>query len=63
MTTARIIQQPISVFSRTRKGLGRWLPVAIIGVFVIAAVFAPYVAPYDPNAQNLLARLNAPGTV
>jgi len=63
MTTARIIQQPISVFSRTRKGLGRWLPVAIIGVFVIAAVFAPYVAPYDPNAQNLLARLKAPGTV
>ena len=45
MTTARIIQQPISVLSRTRKGLGRWLPVAIIGVFVIGGSFRPVCRP------------------
>ncbi|MFI5014741.1 MAG: ABC transporter permease [Hyphomicrobiales bacterium] len=38
------------------------VPAALILLFVLAAVFAPLVAPYDPNAQNLLARLKPPGT-
>lgn len=34
--------------------------VLVLGLWVIAAVFAPLVAPFDPNAQELLQRLRAP---
>ncbi|OBZ93376.1 peptide ABC transporter permease [Pararhizobium polonicum] len=34
---------------------------AILAGLVLMAVFAPLVTPLDPNAQNLLARLKAPG--
>jgi peptide/nickel transport system permease protein len=43
--------------------LAAWAPVALIVLFVLAAIFAPLVAPYDPNAQNLLGRMKSPGTV
>lgn len=35
---------------------------ALLGAMVLVAIFAPLVAPYDPNTQNLLGRLKAPGT-
>jgi peptide/nickel transport system permease protein len=34
--------------------------VAIVGLVAIAAIFAPLIAPYDPNAQNLLASFESP---
>lgn len=34
--------------------------VAIVGVVALAAAFAPLIAPYDPNAQNLLASFESP---
>ena len=40
-----------------------WVFAAIIAALVIVAVFAPLVAPYDPNTQNLLGRLKPPGTL
>jgi peptide/nickel transport system permease protein len=53
-----------------RKPLGaRRLPwpivpfIAILVLLVAMAVFAPLVAPLDPNQQNLLARLKPPGFV
>jgi peptide/nickel transport system permease protein len=36
--------------------------VGIFVAFALVAVFAPWIAPYDPNAQNLLGRLKPPGT-
>lgn len=48
---------------RKRGGLWRWWPVGIIALVVLVAVFAPWLAPYDPNQQNLLGRLKPPGTV
>jgi len=33
---------------------------AVIVLFVMLAVFAPFIAPHDPNEQNLLMRLNPP---
>lgn len=40
------------------------LPLLIIVIaMVLLAIAAPLVAPVDPNTQNLLARLKAPGTV
>jgi peptide/nickel transport system permease protein len=35
---------------------------AILAALVLIAVFAPLVAPYDPDRQNLLGRLKPPGT-
>lgn len=37
--------------------------VLILAAMVIVALFAPLIAPYDPNTQNLLGRLKPPGTL
>ncbi len=60
-----VVAHPAVVTSRrpgkAKLHLAFWLPAALILLFVLAAIFAPLIAPYDPNAQNLLARLKAPG--
>jgi len=38
-----------------------WWPAWLLGLLVVCAVFAPWLAPMDPDRQNLLARLKAPG--
>jgi peptide/nickel transport system permease protein len=47
---------------KRRPRVGVWPFVAIFVLFVVVAVLAPWIAPYDPNAQNLFGRLKAPGT-
>lgn len=37
------------------------LALAVLALLLLAALLAPIVAPYDPNAQNLLQRLQPPG--
>jgi peptide/nickel transport system permease protein len=61
MTTA-VTGQP-SIRTLRSGELLRWWPVALIALFVVAAIFAPLLAPYDPNSQNLIGRLRPPGTV
>ena len=39
---------------------GAVIGVVIVGAIVIAAIFAPFVAPYDPFDQNAAIRLSAP---
>ena len=36
------------------------LPALILAVLILLAIFAPFVAPHDPQRQDLLARLTAP---
>lgn len=43
--------------------LWRWWPLAIVALVVLVALFAPWLAPYEPNQQNLLGRLKPPGTI
>ncbi len=38
-----------------------WWPAWILGALVICALAAPWLAPMDPDRQNLLARLKPPG--
>jgi len=38
-----------------------WWPVGLLAILLIFALFAPWIAPLDPDRQNLLARLKAPG--
>ncbi len=54
-----------SAFRKSILGLPAylWPFIAILTAFVLVAVFAPLVAPNDPFAQNLLARMKAPGSV
>jgi peptide/nickel transport system permease protein len=47
---------------RQLQKLLRWWPVVLIALFVVAAILAPLIAPYDPNSQNLIGRLKPPGT-
>ena len=48
---------------RRPVNLALWLPVAVIVLFVLAAIAAPLIATYEPNAQNLLGRMKPPGTI
>jgi peptide/nickel transport system permease protein len=43
-------------WSRVTLGTG----IAIVGVVALAAIFAPLIAPYNPNEQNLLASFEHP---
>ncbi|MEK5444703.1 ABC transporter permease [Fredinandcohnia sp. FSL W7-1320] len=49
---------------KKRKGnignLFNWFSIITLVLFIIIAVFAPLIAPHEPNAQNLLARLKPP---
>lgn len=54
MTTA------VASLSRLRNALS-WWPAYLLGALVLVAIFAPWLAPMDPDRQNLLARLKAPG--
>lgn len=38
-----------------------WWPAWLLSALVICALFAPWLAPFDPDRQNLLARLKTPG--
>src|SRR5437899_4730215 len=53
--------------ARLRTWIGRalrtvWPFLLIFAGFALIALLAPLIAPYNPNSQNLLARLKPPGT-
>jgi peptide/nickel transport system permease protein len=39
---------------RLRRNPGALVGFGLVGMFIVVAVFAPLIAPYDPRAQNLL---------
>lgn len=56
-------RRPAAKRRAARAELRRIAPfAAIFAAFVVLAVFAPWIAPHDPNTQNLLGRLKPPGT-
>ena len=76
MTTATQVDAATGVFSGDESGGGRWSeafrrlrrnPVAILGavlvlLFVLVAIFAPWLAPHDPQEQLLLGEVR-PGFI
>jgi peptide/nickel transport system permease protein len=61
--TSATASAPLRQIGKPRRSIMRWVPIILIAFFVLAAVFAPLLAPYDPNSQNLLGRMKPPGTV
>jgi peptide/nickel transport system permease protein len=61
--TSTTASAPLRQAGKPRRSIMRWVPIILIAFFVLAAVFAPLLAPYDPNSQNLLGRMRPPGTV
>ena len=61
--TSATASAPLRQAGKPRRSIMRWTPIILIALFVLAAVFAPLLAPYDPNSQNLLGRMRPPGTV
>ena len=53
-------ERPVGILERLRDLRLPWIPVIVITVLVILAVFAPLLAPHDPKAQNLLDARTAP---
>jgi peptide/nickel transport system permease protein len=46
--------QASRVWGKLRRSRSAWIGGAIVGVFVILALLAPLIAPYDPNKTNFL---------
>jgi peptide/nickel transport system permease protein len=65
-STARAARQGVlaryrkSMLRKTLRRTGGAVGCAILVLVLIAAVFAPWLAPHDPNAQDLLTRLQPP---
>jgi peptide/nickel transport system permease protein len=51
---------PLSVWRRLRREPSAIIGAAIIALFVILAIFAPWVAPFDPNASDWMVVREAP---
>ncbi len=43
-----------------RRNLPLWIGASLLAVYVAVALAGPFIAPYDPNAQDLLGVLEAP---
>ncbi len=59
VTPAEIRRQPRRLPTLRRYWTG-WLGTLIVTVMIVCAVFAPYIAPHDPYAQDIAARLRPP---
>lgn len=56
------VSQPV-LRRRARFRWSLWAPAALLALLVVIALAAPWLAPYSPTQQNLLARLKPPGFV
>lgn len=45
---------------RLRADVGLAIGCTVVGIYLVAAIFAPFIAPYNPNAQDFSAILSAP---
>jgi len=43
-----------------RLGVACWIGIVLVAALVLAAIFAPLIAPYEPTAQNILNQLRPP---
>ena len=58
--TTRGLGSPVQMLRRARQLRLPWLPIGIMSVLLICAIFAPLLAPHDPREINLLDARIAP---
>ena len=54
------VTQPNALLLALRKNRLSWVGLGLLLLIVLAAVLAPWLAPYDPLQQNIVARLEPP---
>ena len=56
--------RPIGAIHRVPRQINQplWIGMALLGIYLLIAVFGPLLAPYDPNAQDLIGVLEAPSS-
>ena len=64
-TLVKTAPTPLAYFaSATLKAFNTnktsWIGLAVFLIVIVAAIFAPWLAPFDPNDQNILEKLRAP---
>ena len=52
--------RPNALWLALRKNRLSWVGLGLLALIVVAAVFAPWLAPHDPLAQNIVYRLEPP---
>jgi peptide/nickel transport system permease protein len=52
--------RPGSLWHAVARNRIAWVGLAMLGMIVAVAVFAPWIAPYDPLEQNIISRLEPP---
>lgn len=57
---AQAMETPAEEKRRTRWGPIFWISVVIVALFIIIAITADWIAPYDPFAQDLIASSQGP---
>lgn len=64
--TSTALPRRLPLVGRVSRKLGGswlvWSAVAVLAAFVLVGLFAPWLVPHDPNAQDLTARLLPPGS-
>lgn len=60
IVAAPAVVKPNSVWQALRKNRMSWIGIGLLMLIVVAAVFAPWLAPYDPFQQNIAYRLEPP---
>jgi len=62
VATTTVVQRPGGLWVAFSKNKLSWVGVALLSGIVLVAVLAPWIAPYDPLEQNIVARLEPPST-
>ncbi|OZI44265.1 ABC transporter permease [Bordetella genomosp. 4] len=57
---APVAARPTALWQALRKNRLSWLGIGLLLLIVLAAVFAPWLAPHDPLSQNIAYRLEPP---
>ncbi|OZI52900.1 ABC transporter permease [Bordetella genomosp. 4] len=57
---APVAARPNALWQALRKNRLSWLGIGLLLLIVLAAVFAPWLAPHDPLSQNIAYRLEPP---
>ena len=60
VATASVVSAAPSAWKRAIRSGGLVVGVALVVAMVLIALFAPWVAPYDPDAQDVVMKLEPP---